>query len=95
MGTTIVTTETQNLRDPTPYIPNGTGKKYATNETAESRVSKFWSQIVLKNVILFLYVHLAGLYGLYLIFTKVKALTTIWGEYFNFTVILDIFYMSV
>jgi hypothetical protein len=93
MGTTIVTTETQSLRDPTSYI--GTDQKYTRNETARSSDSKFWSQIVWKNVTLFLYVHLAAIYGLYLIFTKIKGLTTLWGEYFNFTAIFGIFYVRV
>jgi stearoyl-CoA desaturase (delta-9 desaturase) len=88
MGTTIVTTETQSLRDSTSHTPNGTDQKYAKNEIAESGDSKFWSQIVWKNVILFLYVHLAAVYGLYLMFTKAKGLTSLWGEYFNFTSII-------
>ncbi|PNF17902.1 Acyl-CoA Delta(11) desaturase [Cryptotermes secundus] len=79
MGTTIVTTETQSLRDPTSYIRKGTDQKYAINETAESSNSKFWSLIVWKNVILFLYVHLAAIYGFYLAFTKIKGITTVWG----------------
>lgn len=79
MGTTIVTTETQSLRDSTSCIPNGTDRKYATNRTAESSDSKFWSQIVWRNVIIFLYVHLAALYGLYLTFTKIKGLTILWA----------------
>lgn len=95
MGTTIVTTETQSLRDPTSYIRNGTDQKYAINETADSSNRKFWSLIVWRNVILFLYVHLAAIYGFYLAFTKIKGITTVWGEYCNLTSILAIFYMSV
>jgi hypothetical protein len=85
MGTTIVTTETQSLRDSTSCIPNRADRKYATNGTAESSYSKLWGQIVWRNVMIFLYVHLAAFYGLYLAFTETKGLTILWGEYFNFT----------
>jgi hypothetical protein len=95
MGTTIVTTEIQSLPESTSHTPNGTNQKYAANGTAESSDNTFWSQIVWKNVMLFLYVHLAAVYGFCLIFTKIKGLTTLWGEYFNFTAILGVFYMSV
>jgi hypothetical protein len=92
MGTTIVTTETQSLRDSTSCIANGTDRKYATNEIAESSDSKFWGQIVWRNVLIFLYVHFAALYGLYLAFTKIKGLTILWGEYFNF-IAMNFIYM--
>lgn len=36
--------------------------------------------IVWRNVILFLYLHVAAVYGLYLIFTSARLLTTLFGE---------------
>lgn len=37
--------------------------------------------IVWRNVILFLYLHAAALYGVYLVFTSAKILTSLFGNY--------------
>lgn len=39
--------------------------------------------IVWRNVILFAYLHLAGLYGALLMFTSAKIATTIFGMFYN------------
>jgi hypothetical protein len=83
MGTTLLTTETKGLQHSTSCFPNGTDKKPATNGTAASNDWQFQRTIVWRNVIIFLYVHLAALYGLYLTFFKIKVLTVIWGEYLH------------
>jgi stearoyl-CoA desaturase (delta-9 desaturase) len=44
---------------------------------------KYNRQIVWRNVILFAYLHLAAVYGAYLMLTSSKILTTVWGVYFN------------
>jgi hypothetical protein len=81
MGTTIVTTETQSLRHSTSCIPDGTDYKNVMNRQADSGYRIIWSQIVWRNVIVFIYVHLAAFYAVYLAFTKTKGLTLLWGEY--------------
>jgi stearoyl-CoA desaturase (delta-9 desaturase) len=42
---------------------------------------KYRRQIVWRNVILFVYLHLAAVYGAYLMLTSAKIITTIWGMY--------------
>jgi hypothetical protein len=43
---------------------------------------KYRRQIVWRNVILFVYLHMAALYGAYLMFTSAKIITTVWGVYY-------------
>jgi hypothetical protein len=93
MGTTIVTTQTQSLRDPTTCIPNGADHKHVTDRTKDSGDTKFWSQIVWRNVIAFLYMHSAALYGLYLAVTKMKGITVLWGKYFHSTALDSTFWV--
>lgn len=38
-------------------------------------------ELVWRNIILFAYLHLVGLYGIYLMFTSAKLYTSIFGEY--------------
>lgn len=58
---------------PVESFSGNAGKKY------ESKPYKV--QIVWRNVILFVYLHAAALYGAYLMFTSAKILTSIWGEF--------------
>jgi stearoyl-CoA desaturase (delta-9 desaturase) len=44
---------------------------------------KYRRQIVWRNVILFAYLHLAAVYGAYLMLTSAKIITTIWGMYYS------------
>jgi stearoyl-CoA desaturase (delta-9 desaturase) len=44
---------------------------------------KYKRQIVWRNVILFAYLHLAAVYGAYLMLVSAKILTTVWGMYCN------------
>jgi hypothetical protein len=83
MDTGIVTTEAQSQREATSCIANGADYKRVVSRQAESSDREFWSLIVWRNVIIFLYVHLAAVYGIYLAFTKTKGLTVLWGEYFH------------
>lgn len=41
---------------------------------------KIKRQIVWRNVIIFMYLHLGAIYGLYLVFTSAKIVTTLFGE---------------
>lgn len=41
-------------------------------------------ELVWRNIILFIYLHMVGLYGLYLCFTSAKWRTVIFGEYKDF-----------
>jgi hypothetical protein len=84
MSTTFVTTEIKRLQDSTSLVPNEIQQQCVTKGTPESRDSEL-QQVVWRNVILFLYAHLAALYGLYLTFTKAKFLTVLWGKYLNLT----------
>lgn len=47
------------------------------------RAEKRKLELVWRNIILFAYVHLAALYGAYLMFTQAKLATTIFGKDFN------------
>jgi stearoyl-CoA desaturase (delta-9 desaturase) len=42
---------------------------------------KYRRQIVWRNVILFIYLHLAAVYGAYLMLASAKILTAVWGVY--------------
>jgi hypothetical protein len=52
-------------------------QRIVTNATREYKL-----QIVWRNVILFAYLHLAALYGAYLLVTSAKWPTVIWGKCF-------------
>ncbi|XP_066994123.1 acyl-CoA Delta-9 desaturase [Anabrus simplex] len=45
----------------------------------ETKPKEYKREIVWRNVILFVYLHVAALYGVYLMFTSAKLLTTIWA----------------
>jgi len=45
---------------------------------------KYVRRIVWRNVVVFSYLHLSALYGIYLSFTSAKLATVIFGEWFNF-----------
>lgn len=51
-------------------------------DLAKSEEVPYKRQIVWKNVVLFIYLHLAALYGLYLVFTSAKMNTLIFGKYY-------------
>jgi hypothetical protein len=57
---------------------------------------KYSRQIVWRNVILFVYLHLAAVYGAYLMLTSAKIITTVFGVYyfyiFLFIIIIYFFY---
>lgn len=38
------------------------------------------AQLVWRNIILFVYLHLTALYGIYLMFTSARIYTSIWGK---------------
>jgi stearoyl-CoA desaturase (delta-9 desaturase) len=44
---------------------------------------KYRVQIVWRNVILFAYLHLAAVYGAYLMASSAKIITSIWGVYYS------------
>jgi stearoyl-CoA desaturase (delta-9 desaturase) len=50
------------------------------NDNAKPR-EKYKRQIVWRNVILFAYLHLAAVYGAYLMLVSAKILTSVWGLY--------------
>lgn len=64
------------MNDVTEENLNTTSKK---NEESESTEVK----LVWRNIILFVYLHIAALYGFYLMLTSAKIKTALWGEYFN------------
>ena len=50
------------------------------NVVKERSKEKYEMRIVWRNVILFAYLHLAALYGAYLLFTSAKLMTAAFGE---------------
>lgn len=59
------------------------GNQIAEGETVENNKYKpyrYQRQIVWRNVALFAYLHLAALYGAYLMFASAKIATSIWGK---------------
>lgn len=62
-----------------------TSEKAATqqlsSQKAQNAKSKYQWNIVWRNVIAFVYLHLGALYGLYLLLVAAKAYTFIWGMF--------------
>lgn len=65
-----------------------TGVLHATDEdllareiksTVDNKPDKRELKLVWRNIILFIYLHMAGLYGAYLMFTSAKLATSLWG----------------
>jgi hypothetical protein len=73
MGTTLLTAETEALQ--------------CSKSPVKSATTEFLRAIVWRNVIIFLYVHLAAIYGLYVAIFKAKALTVLWSEYLHLSTI--------
>ena len=63
----------------------------STEETVEEKPYEYKKQIVWRNVILFSALHIAALYGFYLIFASAKILTTLFGNPICFFFMLLIF----
>lgn len=57
------------------------GEKVDESSQIEQPKKKFVRQIVWRNVFIFVYLHLAAIYGLYLAFTSAKLLTCVLGKY--------------
>ncbi|GBN90117.1 Acyl-CoA Delta(11) desaturase, partial [Araneus ventricosus] len=55
-----------------------------------SEKQEYKTQIVWRNVILFAYLHLAGLYGFYLAFTSASWKTTVFGVTFGYLAALGV-----
>lgn len=59
------------------------GNQIAEGETVENnkyRPYRYQRKIVWRNVALFAYLHIAALYGAYLMFASAKISTSIWGD---------------
>ena len=69
------------LQDSTSHVPSDTDRKSALSENKAPDNSSVLQNIVWRNVIFFIYTHLAALYGIYLLIFKAKGLTTLCGEY--------------
>jgi len=74
------------LQDSTSHVPSDTDRKRALTEDKAPDDSPVLQKIVWRNVIFFTYTHLAALYGVYLLIFKAKGLTTLCGEYLQYTV---------
>lgn len=57
------------------------GEKIDGSSQIELPKKKFVRQIVWRNVIIFVYLHLAAIYGLYLALTSAKLLTCVLGKW--------------
>lgn len=59
------------------------GNQIAEGETVENnkyQPYRYQRKIVWRNVALFAYLHIAALYGAYLMFSSAKIATSIWGK---------------
>jgi len=71
-------------------ITTPTGVLYENETLSESQLiaadeeskekSKYIIHIIWRNVLIFLYLHLGAIYGIYLAFTSAKLITTIFGK---------------
>lgn len=57
-----------------------------TQKLQKQKVFYEW-RIVWKNIAIFLYIHLAAIYGLYVICFQAKRWTIIWGKYIIYLVL--------
>jgi hypothetical protein len=73
-------TKIKSLQDSTSHAPSDTVKKSAVTKAKAPDVSPVQQKIVWRNVIFFLYTHLAAIYGAYLFIFKAKGLSLIHGE---------------
>ncbi|XP_069699839.1 acyl-CoA Delta-9 desaturase-like isoform X4 [Periplaneta americana] len=81
-NTTVVTTETRTREEFTPSVCNGSDKRRVINGTGASISGKtpgYKPEIVWRNVIIFVYVHVCAVYAVYLGFTKTKGATLLFG----------------
>lgn len=74
------------------------GNQIAEGETVENNKYKpyrYQRQIVWRNVALFAYLHLAALYGAYLMFASAKVATSIWGNYLIFVLLSYTYFQNL
>ena len=79
-------TKIKSLQDFTSHDPTDADEKRTLTEDKAADNSPVLQKIVWRNVIFFIYTHLATLYAVYLIIFKAKGLTILWGEYLHYTV---------
>ena len=92
---TMDSTKIKGLQDSTSHVPSDTDRKSALTEDKAPVYSSILQKIVWRNVIFFIYTHFAALYGAYLIIYKAKGLTTLFGEYLQYTVTVMFRHVSV
>ncbi|KDR18593.1 (11Z)-hexadec-11-enoyl-CoA conjugase-like isoform X2 [Zootermopsis nevadensis] len=79
MDTTVLTTETKGLHHSASHFARGAdSQRPKENGIAVHYDGQLRHSIVWRNVVIFLYVHLAALYGIYVGIFQMKALTAIW-----------------
>lgn len=66
--------------------PSVSSPKPTYLEAQKSDKSKYTWQIVWRNVIAFVYLHVGALYGFYLFFTGAKILTVVWSKTIAFLI---------
>lgn len=72
---------TEKAEEMAPNVTTVTGVLCEENlANAEKQKDKFVRKIVWLNVAIFVALHLAALYGLYLAFTSAKLLTSVYGK---------------
>ena len=74
------------LQEFTSHVPSDVDRKRALTEDKPPDDIPVLQKIVWRNVIFFIYTHLAALYGFYLMIFKAKGLTVLFGEYLHYTV---------
>ena len=66
--------------DPVENLETSLSKDYK-NLAPSPTITEYKVRYVWRNIILFLLLHVAAIYGAYLVFMEAKLLTNVWGKY--------------
>jgi hypothetical protein len=82
LGNSLFLSET-NSADPVQIISKPGMQQELPHIKPHVRTTKpqYRLQIVWRNVLIFSYLHIAGIYGIYYMFTLMQWRTLLWGEY--------------
>lgn len=82
--------EATTTEEPVPQVINRTSHHQNINakQSSKSQHPKYRWEIVWRNVLAFLYLHTAGLYGMYLFLFVCTWKTFLWSKYLSFVMVL-------
>lgn len=84
VGTPAAVLFNEDSSDPTDVVDESQIAEGETVENNKYRPYRYQRQIVWRNVALFAYLHIAALYGAYLMLASAKLATSIWGKFLIF-----------